>query len=170
MPLLSRTTAAMATVALTESGFGEGAMPPLGGMPARTAGGSASKSTSSQADQNASSSVGMKGQAPGAGGGGGGASASKATRDPSKLCKCKKSKCVRQYCVCFRAGRFMLPMGTLTEMPCVMRQEMPLTFFILHAGLLCDGCECSECLNDGKHEPERLAAIEVCSGLVCMSA
>jgi len=62
--------------------------------------------------------------------GGAGGSASKATRDPSKLCKCKKSKCVRQYCVCFRAG------------------------------LLCEGCECAECLNDGKHEVERLAAIE----------
>jgi hypothetical protein len=51
-------------------------------------------------------------------------------RDPSKLCKCKKSKCVRQYCVCFRAG------------------------------LLCEGCECNDCLNDGKHEEERKAAIE----------
>ena len=63
-------------------------------------------------------------------GGGAGGDGSKVPRDPSKLCKCKKSKCVRQYCVCFRAG------------------------------LLCEGCECSECLNDGKHEVERLAAIE----------
>jgi hypothetical protein len=54
----------------------------------------------------------------------------KEARDPSKLCKCKKSKCVRQYCVCFRAG------------------------------LLCDGCDCNDCFNDGKHEVERLAAIE----------
>jgi hypothetical protein len=37
---------------------------------------------------------------------------------------------VRQYCICFRAG------------------------------LLCEGCDCVECLNDGKHEEERLAAIE----------
>jgi hypothetical protein len=60
----------------------------------------------------------------------GGGSGAKVPRDPSKLCKCKKSKCVRQYCVCFRAG------------------------------LLCEGCDCAECLNDGKHESERLAAIE----------
>mmetsp|Transcript_72318 Transcript_72318/g.165693 ORF Transcript_72318/g.165693 Transcript_72318/m.165693 type:complete len:653 (+) Transcript_72318:3-1961(+) len=56
--------------------------------------------------------------------------ARKVPRDPSKLCKCKKSKCVRQYCICFRAG------------------------------LLCEGCDCAECLNDGKHEEERLAAID----------
>ena len=62
-------------------------------------------------------------------GGGAGGDGSKVPRDPSKLCKCKKSKCVRQYCVCFRAG------------------------------LLCEGCECSECLNDGKHEVERLARL-----------
>ena len=37
---------------------------------------------------------------------------------------------MRQYCICFRAG------------------------------LLCEGCDCVECLNDGKHEEERLAAIE----------
>ena len=38
---------------------------------------------------------------------------------------------MRQYCVCFRAG------------------------------LLCDACDCHDCLNDGKHEVERLAAIEL---------
>eukprot|EP00960_Hanusia_phi_P056833 763381-Hanusia_phi.AAC.5 len=46
-------------------------------------------------------------------------------RDPSKMCKCKKSKCVRQYCVCFRAA------------------------------LLCDGCDCVDCYNDGQHEQVR---------------
>eukprot|EP00960_Hanusia_phi_P012786 373510-Hanusia_phi.AAC.3 len=51
-------------------------------------------------------------------------------KDTSRLCKCKKSKCVRQYCVCFRAG------------------------------VLCDGCDCVDCYNDGKHEKERLAAVE----------
>ena len=25
-------------------------------------------------------------------------------RDASKLCKCKRSKCIRQYCICFRHG------------------------------------------------------------------
>ncbi|EKX32185.1 hypothetical protein GUITHDRAFT_148793 [Guillardia theta CCMP2712] len=57
-------------------------------------------------------------------------SKSSRARDPSKMCKCKKSKCVRQYCVCFRAA------------------------------LLCEGCDCVDCYNDGQHEQERLAAIE----------
>ena len=41
----------------------------------------------------------------------------------------KRSKCLRQYCLFFREG------------------------------LLCGGCDCDECLNDGQHEAEREAAI-----------
>ena len=92
-----------------------GAMPPLGGPPARATGGSASsKGTPTQAEKNANGAAtgaGPKSQAQGGGGGGGGGAGSKATRDPSKLCKCKKSKCVRQYCVCFRAGMVLLCLG-----------------------------------------------------------
>mmetsp|Transcript_7329 Transcript_7329/g.17915 ORF Transcript_7329/g.17915 Transcript_7329/m.17915 type:complete len:168 (+) Transcript_7329:666-1169(+) len=51
-------------------------------------------------------------------------------RDASRLCKCKKSKCIRQYCICFRAG------------------------------VLCQGCDCVECLNDGDHEEERQAVVD----------
>lgn len=53
-----------------------------------------------------------------------------APRDASSLCKCKKSKCIRQYCICFRAGE------------------------------LCQGCDCVDCFNDGDHEQDRKAAIE----------
>lgn len=42
-----------------------------------------------------------------------------------QLCKCKKSKCIRQYCICFRAGE------------------------------LCQGCDCVDCYNDGEHEEDR---------------
>ena len=46
-------------------------------------------------------------------------------------CRCKKSKCLRQYCVCFRAGN-----------------------------LCTDGCMCEDCCNDGKHEVMRAAAVQ----------
>jgi hypothetical protein len=139
-----------------------GAMPPLGGVPSRSSGGMATKRSQGD-DKNSNgmftdvyvcicvsvcvcilkyiyiiyiyyimyigSGSATKDGGAGADGTGGGLGA-KVPRDPSKLCKCKKSKCVRQYCVCFRAG------------------------------LLCEGCDCAECLNDGKHESERLAAIE----------
>lgn len=107
-----------------------GVMPQLGSTPARGAAASSKSHTPAAADKMAVTRVHTPATAT--------SSAVKreplatetAVRDPSKVCKCKKSKCVRQYCVCFRAG------------------------------LLCEGCECSECLNDGKHEIERLAAIE----------
>ena len=90
-----------------------GAMPPLGGAPARaTSGNSSSKGTPTQSSEKnahgAALGAGPKSQAQGGGSGGGSGAGSKATRDPSKLCKCKKSKCVRQYCVCFRAGMLLL--------------------------------------------------------------
>ena len=105
-----------------------GAMPQLGGVSSRSGGGMSTKRTQAE-DKSATGSAGSANK-DGGGGGADGTSASKVPRDPSKLCKCKKSKCVRQYCVCFRAG------------------------------LLCEGCDCADCLNDGKHEAERLAAIE----------
>ena len=46
-------------------------------------------------------------------------------------CRCKKSRCLRQYCVCFRAGN-----------------------------LCTDGCMCEDCRNDGKHEVMRVAAVQ----------
>ena len=35
-------------------------------------------------------------------GGGGAPPSTREIRDPSRQCRCKKSKCIRQYCVCFR--------------------------------------------------------------------
>ena len=112
-----------------------GVMPQLGSTPSRGGGSAACKSKTggslsvhkSLVTSAASSSSSWPVKKEGAEGGGKGAPV---PRDPSKLCKCKKSKCVRQYCVCFRAG------------------------------LLCEGCDCSDCLNDGAHEVERLAAIQ----------
>ena len=114
-----------------------GVMPQLGSTPSRGGGSAACKSKTGgslsvhkspvASAASSSSSCPVKKEGAGAEGGGKGAPV---PRDPSKLCKCKKSKCVRQYCVCFRAG------------------------------LLCEGCDCSECLNDGAHEVERLAAIQ----------
>mmetsp|Transcript_42301 Transcript_42301/g.100462 ORF Transcript_42301/g.100462 Transcript_42301/m.100462 type:complete len:522 (+) Transcript_42301:128-1693(+) len=50
--------------------------------------------------------------------------------DRKRVCSCKKSKCLKLYCECFSAG------------------------------VLCDGCKCADCANDGEHEGERLAAVE----------
>ena len=47
------------------------------------------------------------------------------------VCNCKKSKCLKLYCDCFRFSKF------------------------------CDGCNCMDCVNSGHREEERLAAIGV---------
>ena len=47
------------------------------------------------------------------------------------VCNCKKSKCLKLYCDCFRFSKF------------------------------CDGCNCLDCANSGGREEERLAAIGV---------
>jgi hypothetical protein len=62
------------------------------------------------------------------------AMASSYNQDGGRLlgpCRCKKSRCLRQYCVCFRAGN-----------------------------LCTDGCMCEDCRNDGKHEVMRAAAVQ----------
>jgi len=51
-------------------------------------------------------------------------------RQQQRLCNCKKSKCLKLYCECFSAG------------------------------VMCAGCKCADCANDGNHEPERLQAMK----------
>uniref|UniRef100_A0A6U2EU39 CRC domain-containing protein n=1 Tax=Hemiselmis andersenii TaxID=464988 RepID=A0A6U2EU39_HEMAN len=51
-------------------------------------------------------------------------------RQQSRVCSCKKSKCLKLYCECFSAG------------------------------LMCSTCKCVDCANDGNHEPERLQAMK----------
>mmetsp|Transcript_21053 Transcript_21053/g.40891 ORF Transcript_21053/g.40891 Transcript_21053/m.40891 type:complete len:443 (-) Transcript_21053:165-1493(-) len=48
----------------------------------------------------------------------------------TKVCCCKKSKCLKLYCECFSAG------------------------------VMCSTCKCVECANDGNHETERLQAMK----------
>jgi len=50
--------------------------------------------------------------------------------DRKRVCSCKKSRCLKLYCECFSAG------------------------------VICSGCKCMECANDGDHEEERLQAVE----------
>mmetsp|Transcript_80375 Transcript_80375/g.215515 ORF Transcript_80375/g.215515 Transcript_80375/m.215515 type:complete len:532 (-) Transcript_80375:240-1835(-) len=78
------------------------------------------------------------------------ASFSKESRDASKSCKCKKSKCIRQYCVCFR----------LERLPSSVARSKLIFQLCDRAGDLCKGCECVECYNDGQHEEDRKAAVE----------
>ena len=60
----------------------------------------------------------------------GSGSSSMPSTSAKRICSCKKSKCLKLYCECFSAG------------------------------VVCDGCKCVECANDGGHEEERLAAVE----------
>jgi hypothetical protein len=48
----------------------------------------------------------------------------------TRVCSCKKSRCLKLYCECFAAGD------------------------------LCDQCKCVDCANDGQHEAQRLQAVE----------
>jgi hypothetical protein len=51
-------------------------------------------------------------------------------RTAEKSCRCSRSKCLKQYCLCFRRGE------------------------------CCESeCICVGCMNDGKHEKERIAAV-----------
>jgi hypothetical protein len=73
-------------------------------------------------------------------GGGGDEGGEKGTE---KGCRCGRSKCLKQYCACFRNDVRCRP----------------------------DECVCSDCRNDGRHEQERMMAVrairlnskEVCS-------
>lgn len=47
-----------------------------------------------------------------------------------RVCSCKKSRCLKLYCECFSAG------------------------------VICEGCKCMDCANDGEHEDERLQAVD----------
>ena len=71
--------------------------------------------------------------------GGGVPPSSREVRDPSRQCRCKKSKCIRQYCVCFRYYSSFCTRRLVSKIVC-------------RAAELCRGCECVECLNDGLHE------------------
>jgi len=51
-------------------------------------------------------------------------------RPKTKACRCKKSKCIQQYCDCFREGEY------------------------------CKGCDCVDCHNDPQHQDERQGAID----------
>lgn len=68
----------------------------------------------------------------------------------ARACRCVKSRCLRLYCVCFRAG-----------------------------GLCSAYCECADCQNNGEHEGARNHAIEtlralakpercMCHALICL--
>ena len=69
----------------------------------------------------ASACFGGGGGGSGGGGGGGG----------DKGCRCGRTKCLKQYCACFR-----------NDMRCKPNE-----------------CVCTDCRNDGKHEPERMMAV-----------
>jgi hypothetical protein len=51
--------------------------------------------------------------------------------DAAKRCRCSRSKCIKQYCVCFQSDQ-----------------------------LCTSGCICMDCMNDGKSEDIRKAAVK----------
>ena len=79
--------------------------------------------------------VGGGGDGEGGGGGDGGGDGEPSSRSDrssrGRGCRCERSRCLKQYCPCFRY-----------DLRCTRE------------------CSCAECRNDGQHEEERISAVE----------